>query len=295
MNGGDRIEGYRKTAINWFPGHMAKALRKMEEDVKLCDGIIYVVDARAVFACFNKRLFSVFGGKPIVYCVNKKDLVSPSAIKDIEKYFKSQGLIYELIEGFSNRDAQKLRAKCELAASEKIERNRQKGITRPLRFMVAGIPNTGKSTVINTLCGSKKAETGNKAGVTRSNKWIRIGGFELLDTPGTMPPNMADQTYAKHLAYIGSINDDILDAEEIALDLVKELVAISPEEFKAKYKLETLEKEPFELFSDACRKRGYLLRGGELDYERGAKAIIDDFRNGRIGKIALERAPRNER
>lgn len=277
--------------LNWFPGHMAKALRQMEADVKLCDGVILVMDARAVFACFNKRLDKVFGNKPIVYCINKRDLISNVQAKKIESYFKANNLVYELIEGLSKRDGQNLRAKCDLVLKEKIERNAQKGMTRTLRFMVAGLPNTGKSTIINTMSGAKKAETGNKAGVTRSNKWIRLGSFDLLDTPGTMPPNIENQTYAKHLAFIGAMNDDILHTEDLALDLISELVRIAPNEFKEKYKLDTLELTPLEIFDCICKKRGYLLRGGECDYERAAKAIIDDFRKGRIGKIALETEP----
>lgn len=277
--------------LNWFPGHMAKALRQMEADVKLCDGVILVMDARAVFACFNKRLDKVFGNKPIVYCINKRDLISNAQAKKIESYFKANNLVYELIEGLSKRDGQNLRAKCDLVLKEKIERNAQKGMMRTLRFMVAGLPNTGKSTIINTMSGAKKAETGNKAGVTRSNKWIRLGSFDLLDTPGTMPPNIENQTYAKHLAFIGAMNDDILHVEDLALDLITELVKIAPNEFKEKYKLDTLELIPLEIFDCICKKRGYLLRGGECDYERAAKAIIDDFRKGRIGKIALETEP----
>ena len=277
--------------LNWFPGHMAKALRQMEADVKLCDGVILVMDARAVFACFNKRLDKVFGNKPIVYCINKRDLISSAQAKKIESYFKANNLVYELIEGLSKRDGQNLRAKCDFVLKEKIERNAQKGMTRTLRFMVAGLPTTGKSTIINTMSGAKKAETGNKAGVTRANKWIRLGSFDLLDTPGTMPPNIENQTYARHLAFIGAMNDDILHAEDLALDLITELVKIAPNEFKEKYKLDTLELTPLEIFDCICKKRGYLLRGGECDYERAAKAIIDDFRKGRIGKIALETEP----
>lgn len=270
---------------------MAKALRQMEADVKLCDGVILVMDARAVFACFNKRLDKVFGNKPIVYCINKRDLISNAQAKKIESYFKANKLVYELIEGLSKRDSQNLRAKCDFVLKEKIERNAQKGMTRTLRFMVAGLPNTGKSTIINTMSGAKKAETGNKAGVTRTNKWIRLGSFDLLDTPGTMPPNIENQTYARHLAFIGAMNDDILHAEDLALDLITELVKIAPNEFKEKYKIDNLELTPLEIFDCICKKRGYLLRGGECDYERAAKAIIDDFRKGRIGKIALETEP----
>ena len=277
--------------IQWFPGHMTKAMRKTEEDVKLCDGIIYVVDARAPFACINKKLMGLFKNKPVVFCVNKCDTISPVDAKKIGENLKAQGYVYELIDGLSKRDTEKLRHCCEVALKEKIDRDKAKGIKRTLRFMVAGIPNTGKSTIINTISGGKKAETGDKAGVTRSNKWIRLGNFDLLDTPGTMPPSFENQTYAKHLAYIGAINDDILDMEGLALELIKDLKVIAPNLLKEKYKLENLDKEGLDVFDDICRKRGFLLKGGDSDYTRCSRAIIDDFRKQRIGKICLEIEP----
>lgn len=277
--------------IQWFPGHMTKAMRKTEEDVKLCDGVIYVVDARAPFACINKKLMSLFKGKPVVYCVNKCDLITPQDARKIGEEFKRQGVVYELIDGLSKRDTEKLRLACESCMKEKLDRDKAKGIKRTLRFMVAGIPNTGKSTIINTISGSKRAETGDKAGVTRSNKWIRLGNFDLLDTPGTMPPSFENQTYARHLAYIGAINDDILDMEGLALELIKDMKEIAPKAFMEKYKLETMDKEGLDLFNDVCKKRGFLLRGGESDYTRCARAIIDDFRKQRIAKICLETNP----
>ena len=277
--------------IQWFPGHMTKAMRKTEEDVKLCDGVIYVLDARAPFACVNKKLMGLFNNKPVVYCVNKCDTIYPQDAKKIGEQLKAKGVVYELIDGLSKRDTEKLKSACEFVMKDKIERDRAKGIKRTLRFMVAGIPNTGKSTIINTISGSKRAETGDKAGVTRTNKWIRLGNFDLLDTPGTMPPSFENQTYARHLAYIGAINDDILDMEGLALELIKDLKEIAPQSFMEKYKLDTVDKEGLELFDDVCKKRGFLLRGGESDYTRCARAIIDDFRKQRIGKICLETRP----
>ena len=277
--------------IQWFPGHMTKAMRKTEEDVKLCDGVIYVVDARAPFACINKKLMGLFKNKPVVFCVNKCDTISTADARKIGEQLKAQGFVYELIDGLSKRDTEKLRTACEVALKDKIERDRVKGIKRTLRFMVAGIPNTGKSTIINTISGGKRAETGDKAGVTRSNNWIRLGNFDLLDTPGTMPPSFDNQTYAKHLAYIGAINDDILDMEGLALELIKDLKVIAPNLLKEKYKLDDLDKEGLDVFDDICKKRGFLLRGGESDYTRCSRAIIDDFRKQRIGKICLEIEP----
>lgn len=274
--------------IQWFPGHMAKAMRKTEEDLKLCDGVIYVLDARAPYACFNKKLTALFKNKPVVYCVNKCDTVSTASLGIISEELKKAGLNYCLTDGLSKKDVAKLKSACESVMKERIERDKAKGIKRALRFMVAGIPNTGKSTIINTISGGKRAETGDKAGVTRANKWIRLGDFELLDTPGTMPPSFENQTYARHLAYIGSLNDDILDTEGLALELIGELKIIAPDKLMEKYSLTSLDKEPLALYDDICKRRGFLLRGGESDYTRCARAVIDDFRKQRIGKICLE-------
>lgn len=274
--------------IQWFPGHMAKAMRKTEEDLKLCDGVIYVLDARAPYACFNKKLTALFKNKPVVYCVNKCDTVSTASLGIISEELKKAGLNYCLTDGLSKKDVAKLKSACESVMKERIERDKAKGIRRALRFMVAGIPNTGKSTIINTISGGKRAETGDKAGVTRANKWIRLGDFELLDTPGTMPPSFENQTYARHLAYIGSLNDDILDTEGLALELIGELKIIAPDKLMEKYSLTSLDKEPLALYDDICKRRGFLLRGGESDYTRCARAVIDDFRKQRIGKICLE-------
>lgn len=277
--------------IQWFPGHMTKAMRKTEEDLKLCDGVIYVIDSRAPFACINKKLMGLFKNKPVVYCINKCDMITSSDARKIGEEFRRQGVVYELIDGLSKRDTEKLKSACELVMKEKIERDKAKGIKRTLRFMVAGIPNTGKSTIINTISGSKRAETGDKAGVTRSNKWVRLGNFDLLDTPGTMPPSFENQTYARHLAYIGAINDDILDMEGLALELIKDLKEIAPDGLMTKYKLDTLDKEPLALFDDICKKRGFIIRGGESDYTRCARAIIDDLRKLRIAKVCFEVQP----
>ena len=274
--------------INWFPGHMAKAMRKTEEDVKLCDGVIYVLDARAPYASVNQKLMKIFGNKPVVYALNKVDAISLDAAKKIVSDFRSKGLNIEPINGLLKKDAEKLKAACGRAVKEKAERNKNKGINKTFRFMVAGIPNTGKSTIINTMSGKKKAETGDKAGITRSNKWIRLGDIELLDTPGTMPPSMENQRYAEHLAFIGAINDDILDLEGLTLKLIAELKEIAPAEFKEKYKLDDLTSEPLSIFEAVCKKRGYILKGGDADYGRCARAIIADLRKGRIGKICFE-------
>lgn len=274
--------------INWFPGHMAKAMRKTEQDIKLCDGVIFVLDARAPYACLNRKLAGVFGSKPIVYALNKCDLAPREEVDRVVADFRSKNLVIQPIEGLNKKSVEKLKALCLSVLGEKTERDRQKGIERTRRFMVAGIPNTGKSTLINTLAGGKRAETGDKAGVTRANKWIRLGDFDLLDTPGTMPPRMDNQRYAEYLALIGCINDEILDLEGLTLKLMEILLNTCADEFREKYKLENTEKPPIEIFEEICAKRGYIFKGGEYDYSRGAKAIITDFRKGKIAKVCLK-------
>ena len=170
---------------------------------------------------------------------------------------------------------------------EKRERALAKGLNRTFRFMVAGIPNTGKSTLVNLISGQKRAKTGDKAGVTRDVRWLKCGAFDLLDTPGTMPPSFDNQYHARHLAYIGSINDDILDMDDVALELLGELANKYPQLLTERYSITEFD-DKLKMYEQVCKKRGFIFRGGEFDYERGAKAIVDDFRKGRIGKICLE-------
>lgn len=273
--------------IQWFPGHMTKAMRMMEDNVKLVDGVAIILDARAPFACINPKLDGLFSGKPVLYVLNKSDLVTQADIEKITAKLESSGRRVLAINAYEKKCAAKLYSRLFGMLTEKLERNKAKGIFKPLRVMVAGIPNTGKSTVINALAGGKKAATGDKAGVTRGKQWVKLYDLELLDTPGTMPPAFDNQTYAKHLAYIGSVNDDILDFAELTLELIAELAEKRPSALTEKYGIEDFTATPLEMYDAVCRRRGFLLRGGEYDYERCAKAVIDDFRKGRIGKICL--------
>lgn len=275
--------------IQWFPGHMTKAMRMMEESAALVDGVLVVLDARAPVATRNKNLNKLFGNKPVLYLLNKSDLADEKKTDAFLAAFARQGAAALACTASRAGTAQKIASKLPSLLKEKLEKDAQKGIVRPLRLMVCGIPNTGKSTVINALSGEKRAVTGDKAGVTRGKQWIRCAGFELLDTPGTMPPAFENQELARHLAYIGSINDDILDLDDIALELLRELAATYPQFLSERYKITDFSL-PLAMYEDVCRRRGFVLRGGEFDYERGAKAILDDFRKGRTGRITLEDA-----
>lgn len=274
--------------LQWFPGHMTAAMRMMEENLKAVDGVMIVLDARAPRASLNSKLDKLFNNKKVLYVLNKTDLVEKADVVRTVSEFKAEGRETVAVSAMDKRAVDLLYERIFALLEEKIERYRLKGMFKPIRIMVAGIPNTGKSTIINALCGGKKAVTGNKAGVTKGKQWVRIRELELLDTPGTMPPAFDNQTLAKHLAYIGSMNDANIDFNDLSYELLAELKVKYPELLKAKYGIEDLDVETLELFNAICVRRGFLRRGGEYDYERCATAIIDDFRKGRIGKIILD-------
>ncbi|MBE7087529.1 MAG: ribosome biogenesis GTPase YlqF [Clostridiales bacterium] len=274
--------------LQWFPGHMTAAMRMMESNLKLVDGVMIVLDSRTPRASLNNKLGKLFENKKVLYVLNKCDLADPVGVKRTVAEFKAEGKETVSVSAMDKRAVDLLYEKIFSLLKEKLERNKLKGVFKPIRIMVAGIPNTGKSTIINALCGGKKAVTGDKAGVTKGKQWIRLRELELLDTPGTMPPAFDNQTYAKHLAYIGSMNDANLDFSDLAYELLDELKVKYPDLLKSKYGLEDLTLPTLELFNGICKRRGFLMRGGEFDYDRCAVAIIDDFRKGRIGKIVLD-------
>ena len=274
--------------LQWFPGHMTSAMRMMEDNLKLVDGVMLVLDSRAPRASLNNKLSKLFANKKVLYVLNKCDLVQREDVNRTIKEFKQEGKEAIAVSAMDKKAVDMLYLSIFQMLSDKLEKNKQKAIFKPLRIMVAGIPNTGKSTIINALCGGKKAVTGNKAGVTRGKQWVRIKELELLDTPGTMPPAFENQTLAKHLAYIGSMNDANIDFGDLAFELLKELAEKYPNLLKEKYGIDDATKPTLELFDMICVRRGFLMRGAEPDYDRCAKAIIDDFRKGRIGKIILD-------
>ncbi len=271
--------------LQWFPGHMTRAMRMMEEQVKLCDGIVFVLDARAPFACLNQKLIKVFGTRPVVYVFNKYDLVDETEFKAVLNEFKSANPYVVTTVGTSEKSAKTLYLEIVNSLKTVLEKHKNKGIAKPLRIMVAGIPNTGKSTVINLLCGSKKAKTGDKAGVTKDKQWLKVKDLELLDTPGTTPPSFENQQNAEYLAFIGSINDDILDFTELSLDLIKYLLAKYPNAIKNTYKIDVDGKTEYQIFEEIARAKGCLKKGAEIDEDRASSLIIGDLRKGKLGKI----------
>ena len=275
--------------IQWFPGHMTKAMRDMEAKRDLCDGIICVLDARAPIATINKNFKKIFGEKPVLYILNKADLADTGKTDAFIKMLGDRGKYCVKCDCTNPATKKSILQKLNEITQEKRAKAQAKGVNRVFRFMVAGIPNTGKSTLVNLISGQKRAKTGDKAGVTRDVRWLRCGAFDLLDTPGTMPPSFDDQYHARHLAYIGSINDDILNMDDIALCLLGELAEKYPQYLTERYNITEFDNN-LQMYETLCKRRGFILRGGEFDYERGAKALIDDFRKGRLGKITLENA-----
>lgn len=266
---------------------MTAAMRMMEDNLKFVDGVLIILDARVPHASGNQKLEKLFENKKVLYVLNKADLADEKKLKESLTSFREQGKTAVSLSAMDKKAVDFLYEKIFSMLKEKLERNKEKGVFKPLRIMVAGIPNTGKSTIINALIGGKKAITGNKAGVTRGKQWVRIKELELLDTPGTMPPAFSSQEYAKHLAYIGSMNDDNIDFLDLAFELIKELKIKYPELLKDKYGLDGTEEDTM-LFDVICKKRGFLKKGGDFDYDRCSTAIIDDFRKGRIGKVVLD-------
>ncbi len=269
--------------IQWYPGHMAKAMRVMGENLNLCDGVVIVLDARCPAASYNRGIADMVGAKSVLYVLNKADL---SQTEGYLSAMKEGGRNAVAVNGTDPRAARPLLQAMESLVKDRLESNLKKGTVRSMRFLVAGVPNTGKSTLINLLAGGKKATTGDKAGVTRAKQWVKCGSFELLDTPGTMPPSCENQVLARRLAYVGSINDDILALDEIALMLLEELWEISPQALKDRYGIDG--GTGLEMLEKLCLRRGFLLRGGDFDYERGERALLDDFRKGKFGRIRLD-------
>jgi ribosome biogenesis GTPase A len=263
-------------------------MRMMEENLKAVDGVMVVLDSRAPRASLNSKLDRLFANKKVLYVLNKTDLVNSSDVNRTIAEFTKEGKETVAISAMDKRAVDLLYSKLFSLLKEKLERNKEKGVFKPIRFMVAGIPNTGKSTIINALCGGKKAITGDKAGVTKGKQWVRLRELELLDTPGTMPPAFENQTLAKHLAYIGSMNDANIDFNDLAFELLAELKDKYPELLKSKYSIDDLEVETLELFNAICVRRGFLRKGGDYDYERCAKILVDEFRAGKLGRISLE-------
>ncbi|MCH5249366.1 MAG: ribosome biogenesis GTPase YlqF [Lachnospiraceae bacterium] len=275
----------------WYPGHMMKAKRMMQENIKLIDLVIEIVDARIPLSSRNPDIDELGKNKSRLILLNKSDLADTAANKEWLEYFKQKGFFVLEINSKSGAGIKAIQGTVREACKEKIERDMKKGIkNRPVRAIVAGIPNVGKSTFINSYAGRACTKTGNKPGVTKGKQWIRLNkDLELLDTPGILWPKFENQDVGRKLAYIGSMNDDILQIEELAMDLLAYLVIHYKEELTERYQLTEEVNTPLQILEHICEDRKCYKKGGEIDYEKAASILLDDFRSGRLGRITLEK------
>lgn len=276
--------------IQWYPGHMTKARRMMQEDIKLIDLIIELVDARIPLSSRNPDIDELGKNKARLILLNKSDLADPLVNEKWVTYFEKLGYTVVQINSKSGAGIKSISQKVQEACKEKIERDRRRGIkNRPIRAMVAGIPNVGKSTFINAYAGKNCAKTGNKPGVTKGKQWIRMGkGLELLDTPGILWPKFEDQNVGLRLAMIGSINENILNVEELSLTAIDFLRTQYPGLIEKQYEISEEAEKPLEILDRIADRRKCLAKGGEYDYAKAAAMFMDDFRNGRLGRFSLE-------
>ncbi|MCT4618592.1 MAG: ribosome biogenesis GTPase YlqF [Marinisporobacter sp.] len=276
--------------INWYPGHMKKTKELIQQNLKLVDVVVELLDARVPISSRNPQIDEIIIGKPRVIVLNKSDLANSKVTNEWVRYFKSEGIHAIPVNSMNGSGLDKLMAELEATVKEKMEKRIEKGMRRrPVRAMIVGIPNVGKSSIINRLTGKKSAKTGDKPGVTRGKQWVRLkGNIELLDTPGILWPKFEDQNVGLKLAFTGSIKDEILDIETIALRLIEYLGEKYPEYMIERYKLKEIEEDGLMNMESIAKNRGCIMSGGRIDYTRVANIVMDEFRSAKIGKITLE-------
>ncbi len=275
--------------VTWYPGHMTKAKRMMQENIRLIDLIIELLDARIPLSSRNPDIDTLGNGKGRLVILNKADLADESATEAWVRYFEDLGIIAVPINARERGGFKSIQGAIQKACAEKIERDRKRGIlNRPVRAMVAGIPNVGKSTFINSLAGKACAKTGNKPGVTKGKQWIRLNkNVELLDTPGLLWPKFDDEETGMHLAMIGSVNDEILQKEELCVELIDLIRKIRPEAVSSRFGVNE-NGTGYEVLERIAAARGCLRKGNEPDTEKAAGIVLEEFRSGKIGRISLE-------
>ena len=282
--------------LHWYPGHMTKAVRQMKEDIKLIDVVIELVDARIPISSRNPDIDSLAANKSRVIVLNKADLADDKATEEWVKHFEEKGLIAVKLNSKSGNGIKQVKDAIAKAAEAKMARDRARGIlNRPVRAIVGGIPNVGKSTFINSFAGRAVTKTGNKPGVTKGKQWIRLNKqVELLDTPGILWPKFEDRKTAEHLAFIGSIRDEVIEKRELAIKFVNELEERDEGLLAKYYGFEAMDKKEnkiefsMQILSLIAEKRALVKKGGEVDTDKASVLILDDFKNGRLGKITLE-------
>jgi len=282
-------------SIQWFPGHMAKTRRKMQEILPLIDAVAEVVDARIPMSSRNPEINALIGDKPHIILLNKCDMADKAITDQWISYYKKQNITAIGLDCKTGKGIDKFKTCVKTALADRLEHYRSKGMVgKPLRVMVVGIPNVGKSTFINRIAGKTKAKAENRPGVTRGNQWFTIDKeLELLDTPGVLWPKFEDQAVGERLAFTGAVKDQILDTELLAMRLLENLCQNYPDLLTARYGALDFECDSYDLLSQIGKKRGMVIRGGETDTERAANMLLEEYRNCKIGYITLERAEDN--
>ncbi len=277
--------------IQWFPGHMTKTKRMIADSIKLCDCVIELCDARCPESSRNPELPKLIGDKKLLLVINKSDIADPVETQKWLQRFKKDGISAVAVSCNDSKGTLKILDSVKELLKEKIERDKSRGyVNKPIRVMVCGIPNVGKSSFINKLYGKSAAKAGDRPGVTRGKQWITLkNGMELLDTPGILWPKFEDKNVALRLAFTGAIKDEVLDTEELCAHLCLYLAENYPERLKERYKIDLEENlTGFEILERISRKRGFIVKGGEVDFLRGASVVLDEFRGAKLGKITLE-------
>lgn len=276
--------------INWYPGHMKKTKESIKKNLPLVDIIYELLDARIPISSKNPDIDYLVGNKPRIIILNKSDLSDPEKNIMWQKQLFKKGIPSILVNSLENTGIKELINKSNELMKDKRDKQEKKGIkNRSIRVMIVGIPNVGKSTLINNLSGKKGTKTGNKPGVTKGNQWIRLkNNLELLDTPGILWPKFEDENIGFNLAFTGAIKDEILDTETLSYKLIEKLVDICPLLLEERYNIIVSNKSADEIFIDIAKKRGCIIKGGEIDYSKTSNIILDDYRKGRIGRITLE-------
>ena len=276
--------------IQWYPGHMTKTRRQIEADLKQVDAVCEIVDARIPVSSRNPDIDAICGNKPRIVILNRMDLADPDATKRWMAYFRSKGMAAVATDCKSRKGISDFQPAVRSVLKEKIQRNQERGMNKPLRVMIVGIPNVGKSTLINQISGRKGAKAENRPGVTRGKQWVSVdSSLLLLDTPGILWPKFEDPEVGMMLAYTGAVKEGVIDLEELACRLMELLWKYYPETVRQRYKIDMPEDAPgYELLEEAGRKRGFLLARGEIDTERMAKVLMDEYRAGKLGRLTLE-------
>ena len=281
--------------IQWFPGHMAKAKRKIKEILPLIDAVAEITDARVPLSSRNPELAEIIGSKPHIVLLNKCDMADPAVTADWIRYYSQNGITAVAVDCKSGRGLSAFKDTVKTVLKEKLEYYRAKGMPgKRLRVMVVGIPNVGKSSFINRIAGNSRAKVENRPGVTRGNQWFTIDKeLELLDTPGVLWPKFEDKTVGEHLAFTGAVKDRVVDVELLAMRLLEILASEYPDLLEKRYGTLDLSADSYDILSQIGKKRGMVIRGGETDTERAANMLLEEYRSCKIGAITLERADKN--